>query len=90
LEWKVYMGEEIKFIYRGGRSTTTPRRRLDQNPNGPNLGGGGTFGLDISIHNFCVCVSILLCFALPFLLHLWKLAHIWPVSDYVFSSHEVM
>jgi hypothetical protein len=40
LEWKVYMGEEIKFIYRGGRSTTTPRRRLDQNPNGPNLGGG--------------------------------------------------
>jgi hypothetical protein len=36
----VYMGEEIKFIYRGGRSTTTPRRRLDQNPNGPNLGGG--------------------------------------------------
>jgi hypothetical protein len=66
------MGEEIKFIYRvaGQPQLHKNRRRLDQNPNGPNF--------------------ILLCFALPVLLHLWKLAHIWPVSYYVFSSHELM
>ena len=48
-----------------------------------------------------MCVSILLCYVLfcristtriryilPLLLHLWKLiAHIWPVSPYIFSSY---